>query len=112
MTTTTTTRPSSSYLTNHDSERARARGAYTIAVTSPHLTNDDSERARRLYYGRHLNSPHKHEKRVREARSTAKIGERRALDTYKHREPSELAIPTTGSSSKIGNFSRAREASI
>jgi hypothetical protein len=38
-----TTRPLSSYLTNYDSERARARGAYTTVVILTYLINTKKE---------------------------------------------------------------------
>jgi hypothetical protein len=55
-------------------------------LTSPYLTNDDSERARASANTTTFNSPHKHDsggipfKRARKARSTAKFGEQRASE--------------------------------
>jgi len=78
-----------------DSERAAP-----IPQPLPHLTSQTS--ARGAYTNNTL-------KRARKANNTAKIGEERASDAT---TTLELAILITGSSSKIGNIERAREARI
>jgi hypothetical protein len=93
-----------------DSERATAvtlphkhddsARAAPIPQPSPHLTSQTSTR------GAYTNDTLK---RVRKANNTTKIGKERTLDAT---TTSELAIPITGSSSKISNIERAREARI